>query len=218
MPPAIGVVGVSGGGKSSTVNALFGTDLPVSHTTAGTAGFRDAGLTRLRVIDAPGLGQNRDQDRSLLRQYREHLPGCDVVLWVLTARHRGLALDQSYLDRLPDLSDRLVFGVNQVDLIAPGDWDRAVNLPSDRQEQHMLEILEDRKARLAAALGVARPVVGYSALRCYRLQELFTELAAMRPGALNRAKSLRLSHVEREQRRQKAYLLRERAALRRVHP
>jgi predicted GTPase len=148
MPPAIGVVGVSGGGKSSTVNALFGTDLSVSHTTAGTAGFGDVGLARLQAIDAPGPGEDRDQDRSLLRQYRERRPECDVVLWVLTARHRGLALDQSYLDRLPDLSDRLVFGVNQVDLIAPGDWDRAVNLPSDRQEQHMLEILEDRKARL----------------------------------------------------------------------
>jgi uncharacterized protein len=217
MPPAIGVVGVSGGGKSSTINALFGTDLPVSHTT-GAADFREAGPAHLRVIDAPGLGADRDQDRSLLRQYREQLAACDVVLWVLTAHHRGLALDQSYLDQLPGLSDRLVFGVNQVDLIAPGDWDGAVNLPSDRQEQHMLEILEDRKVRLVAALGVARPVVGYSALRCYRLQELFTELAAVRPGTLNRAKCLRLSVLEREQRRQKAYLLRERADLRRVHP
>jgi uncharacterized protein len=218
MPFAIGVVGVSGGGKSSTVNALFGTDLPVSHTSAGSTGFRNADLPRLRVIDAPGLGEDRDQDRILLRQYREHLPDCAVVLWVLGARHRGLALDQSYLDRLPDLRDRLVFGVNQVDLIAPGDWDRAVNLPSSRQVQHMLEIVEDRKARLATILGVARPVVGYSALRCYRLQELFTEIAAVRPGPINRAKNLQISGVDRERRRQMTFLAREWAAMRQMHP
>lgn len=218
MHSALAVVGISGGGKSSTVNALFGTDLPVSHTTGGPAGFRDAGPPRFRIIDAPGLGQDRDGDRALLRRYREHLPDCDVVLWVLTARRRGLALDQSYLDRLPDIGDRLVFGVNQVDLIAPGDWDRAANLPSGQQEQHMLEILEDRKARLAATLGVARPVVGYSALRCYRLQELFTTLAAVRPGTLDRAKNLRLSDVERERSRQRGFLMQERVALRGVHP
>ncbi|MFC7529807.1 GTPase family protein [Actinoplanes sp. GCM10030250] len=218
-PPTVGVVGVSGTGKSSTVNALFGTALPVSHTTAGTRGFRSAdllaGTTPIRVLDAPGLGEDARHDPGYLREYAERLPSCDVILWVLTARNRGLALDQAYLRELAPHRDRLVFGVNQVDLIAPGDWEHGPNLPSEAQEQHLLEILEDRKARLAATLGCARPVVGYSAVRAYRLQELFTALTgACPPGratALRAAKRLRPDRAALERRRERAHLRRETA-------
>ncbi|WP_436525365.1 GTPase family protein [Actinoplanes sp. HUAS TT8] len=209
--PTIGVLGVSGTGKSSTLNALFGADLPVSHSTAGTHQFRYLELAGLTVLDAPGLGEDAHRDPGYLREYATHLPRCDVLLWVLTARGRGLALDQSYLDVLRPPRDHLVFGVNQVDLIAPGDWETGPNLPSERQEQHLLEIVEDRRARLPG------PVVGYSALRAYRLQELFTALvAACPPGratALRTAKNLRPTTAARlaaEHRRERTHLRRER--------
>jgi hypothetical protein len=35
-PPTIGLVGVSGVGKSSTINRMFKTNLPISHTVACT--------------------------------------------------------------------------------------------------------------------------------------------------------------------------------------
>ncbi|KUL29588.1 GTPase family protein [Actinoplanes awajinensis] len=176
--PTIGVVGVSGVGKSSTVSALFG-----------------ASPTALTVQTVPGLGEDFRRDPGLLREYAARLPLCDVILWVQDARARGLALDQSYLETLRPPRDRLVFGVNQVDLIAPGDW---AGGPSPEQAQHLLEVLEERKARLPG------PVVGYSALRAYRLQELFTALAgACRPSAvaaLRAAKSLRPDPADRRER------------------
>jgi hypothetical protein len=213
----LGVAGVSGAGKSSTLNAIFGTRLPVAHTTAGGRELARLHLGRLTVIEAPGLGEDARRDPT--REYAEQLADCDVLLWVLAARSRGLALDQSYLDRLAVPRDRLVFGVNQVDLIEPGDWS-PWNVPSGTQEQRLLEIIEDRKARLATTLGRARPVVGYSATRAFRLQELFTELvAACPPGraaVLRAAKNLRPGPPARAA----AEHQRERAALRRegIHP
>jgi predicted GTPase len=188
-PPTVGVVGVSGTGKSSTINALFKTDLPISHTTACTKEFRNVDLAvhatqgptagdrqLLRIVDAPGLGEDVRRDPDYLKMYRDSLPACDVILWVITARNRAIALDQRYLEQLAPFHDRIVFGVNQVDIIAPMNWERRVNLPSPEQEDHLAEILHDRQERLAGTLGAARPVIGYSASRRYRLQELFTEL------------------------------------------
>src|SRR5437868_5652282 len=97
-PPIIGLVGVSGVGKSSTINTLFKTSLPTSDTVACTKEFSlndvqatisKGGSTRtavLRVVDAPGLGEDLERDPNYLDMYREHLPHCDVILWVIAAR------------------------------------------------------------------------------------------------------------------------------------
>lgn len=91
-PPTIGVVGVSGASKSSTINALFRTALPVSHTIACTKRFEENELTlrinqgqskgratKLIVYDAPGLGEDVKKDPEYLDMYRQHLPKCDMI-------------------------------------------------------------------------------------------------------------------------------------------
>ena len=103
-PPTIGLIGVSGVGKSSTVNAMFKTDLAISHVVACTKAFEKKDLevtmkegvgkgqvVHLRVIDAPGLGEDIKLDPKYLSMYRDHLPECDVNLWVITARNRAIA-------------------------------------------------------------------------------------------------------------------------------
>ena len=44
-PPTIGLVGVSGVGKSSTINSMFKTTLAVSHTVACTKEFKETELS-----------------------------------------------------------------------------------------------------------------------------------------------------------------------------
>jgi len=207
------VAGGCGTGKSSTLDALFGTRLTAGRTRA-TATVE---LPAVRLVDGPGLGEGAARDRAVLPELAHAVSSADLVLWVLAGRYRALAADFAYLDALAVPHDRLVFGVNQVDLAEPADWNTALGLPSEAQEQQILELLEDRRARLATGLGAARPVVGYSATRAYRLQELFTELVAAAPpdrtGALRAAKALRpapIARLDRESRRERLHQKRER--------
>jgi small GTP-binding protein len=193
-PPAIAVIGVSGVGKSATINAMFGTKLAVSATTRGTSRFsnnlfqfesnRVEGASvkcALRVYDAPGLGEDAALDANYLDRYRRHLPKCDVALWVIAARNRALALDQQYLRALAPVLPNTVIAINQADLIDPLDWDTRLNLPSRAQERHMAQIVEDRRSKLSHGLGLEFPAVAYSAAKYYNLQKMFAACVKAAP-------------------------------------
>lgn len=198
-PPTICLIGLSGVGKSSTMNAMFGTNRTVSGSTRGTHRFNartfeivshrleGASVTcQLKVYDAPGLGEDVALDDNYIERYRQHLPKCDVALWIVAARNRALALDQQYLSRLADVLPNLVIGINQVDLVDPLTWDERINMPSRAQEPVIAAIVADRQeklGRLAASRVEAAPAVAYSALRYYNLQALFAACVKAAPPA-----------------------------------
>ena len=123
-PLRLGVIGISGVGKSSTINALFGSKLEISHTIACTKKFTTVPIdvdfnvaekqrTLLHIVDAPGLGESLKTDSHYLSKYYEELPSCDGVLWLLAARNRGVALDQQYLEQLYKYCPNVIFGINR---------------------------------------------------------------------------------------------------------
>jgi len=196
-PPTICVIGLSGVGKSSTINSMFGANRAVSATIRGTSRFdaetydiestKVAGLRlncRLRIYDAVGLGEDIDLDAKYLRRYKSHLPKCDIALWIVAARNRAIALDQQYLQQLARVLPNLVIGLNQVDLVEPLDWVESTNLPSAAQQRAIAVIAEDRKTKLAryARQGDVA-VIPYSALRYYNLQSLYLECVRSAPAA-----------------------------------
>lgn len=188
-PVTIGVIGVSGVGKSSIINRLFRTDFATSATVACTKKFTTervdlaakrgpatGAMIRLRVVDAPGLGESREKDPEYLEMYIEHLSSCDSILWVSAARNRAVALEQEYLDALREFHPKMVFGLSQADLVEPDNWSERINLPSEEQERNLTEICADRASKFASVVKSGVEFVPFSARRSYNLQTLFTSM------------------------------------------
>jgi hypothetical protein len=187
-PPTIGLIGVSGVGKSSTINTMFKANLPISHTIACTKEFEQIPLKLsatqgpaqgahidLVVYDAPGLGEDIKLDPMYLDMYHEKLVECDVILWVMSARNRAVALDQKYLLELKDFHNKILFGINQVDIVDPLNWQNS-NLPSREQQKNIEEIKKDRENKLSETLGQKVKAIPYSNTKGWNLDVLFLEL------------------------------------------
>ena len=185
-PPTIGLVGVSGVGKSTTINTLFKTNLPISDTIACTKEFQIIPLhqkindgnakgheTKLNIIDAPGLGENISLDPDYIQKYKENLGQCDVILWIMTGRNRAIALDQQYFKQLSDFHSKMVFAINQVELIEPAEWNNKINLPTQKQKENILKVEHDRKEKIESIVKDKIKICSYSAKAKYNLEELF---------------------------------------------
>jgi len=189
FPPTVGLGGVSGVGKSFTLNRMFKTTLATSDTIACTTAFttHEIAMTLkqgdlkehpalFRIVDAPGLGEDIHMDPHYLDMYKANLPRCDVILWVMAARNRAVALDQIYLkELLPVIKEKVVFGINQVDLLEPMDW-TDVNLPSKIQRENIDIITHDRTNKLTSILGFQPVIIPYSAKKYYNLDALFATI------------------------------------------
>ncbi len=189
--PKIAIIGVTGVGKSSTINALFSTDLLVSTGIPGTKRAITSEVEvpfqpveneietprgKLWVVDMPGLGESIAKDKEYLKIYRQVLPKVDAALWILDD-DRDLAQIERYLQEIravisPDDFGRIVFCINKVDrLTGPdGRWLDAVNAPDTLMDKY----IKDHARRVGKILRVSdQRVIPYSASKRYRLFALF---------------------------------------------
>lgn len=194
-PPTLVIIGEAGVGKTTTINSLFNAGQPVSArkaTTLTPVGLNvkatakdllvdgDNGL--LRVFDMPGLGDRMSTYQAYKSLYLKVLPMADVVLWVHPAEDRMVQFLQSAIQdlfgrELPHLIPRLIFGLNKADRIAPDDWNKAANVPSQGQ----LDNLDAREEDFSSAIREALPrwrgsSVVYSAWTRYQLTTLFKSM------------------------------------------
>jgi uncharacterized protein len=193
-PLAFGLVGVSGVGKSSIGNALFRTELPTSDTVAYTKEFRAVPLdvvysdsagsrqrVALTVIDALGLGEDLARDPEYLEMYEQSLGRCDVILWIMSAKDRAVALYQMYLRKFSQFHDQIVLAIGQADLVEPTDRVEKYDVPSGKHERNLREIEGDRAGKIRSNVGHYLPIVTYSASRGYQLEKLFTSILKSLP-------------------------------------
>ena len=212
-PPKIAIIGKAGVGKSTTINSLFSvedfvidvinidmpdgedgqnlvSDIKTGSTMAIRKKKKKKNGTCLDIIDMPGLGDDIETDIVHENIYRQVLPDCDVVLYIMDADDRSYSEDQRILRDVVipcciDIRKKIVIAINKVDQIGEKDgilWDIRINQPS-REQKKLIEIkLEDVQKRFSMEYGVTKgQIVCYSGLKCYNLNEFMLALINICP-------------------------------------
>lgn len=100
--PKVAIMGKSGAGKSSLVNALFGeTVSKVSDIGTGTKEVNYFDYEGITLIDFPGLADlNKENEAQFLKMYKEELSDVDLTLWIIPANDRANAPDIAIYEQL----------------------------------------------------------------------------------------------------------------------
>lgn len=185
----IAVIGQTGVGKTSTINALFNTNLPVSHFGSCTQSAESVVVTTpkgtIELIDMPGLWAGEAESIKHWKTYREVLPTVDSAIWIVSAGDRALEGMQNALRIISDFSDsdiinHIVFGVNKSEHMHPEDWNNLANLPSEEQEKNLEEFCITVKKAINEKFPDWNGVIKYySAKKQFRLEELLEQMLIM---------------------------------------
>ncbi len=197
-PPKVAIIGFTGVGKSSTLNALFNAGQKTSHVRACTKKATSfignlepytGSKGTINIYDMPGLGESIIQDEKYYKIYADILPCVDVIIWLFHSGDRAMTPMQNAISRLMNtigsgFTKKLVFAVNKADAIAPGecDWNEKFNIPSQEQkknlkefEQYILERIHDVLPKWNGS------IISYSAKRRFHLEQLMTAMIQVMP-------------------------------------
>ena len=174
------LVGVTGSGKSSTVNAMF--DMNVAKVGMGvdpeTIGIEKYELGNLTIWDTPGLGDSLEQDKEHVRQIVTKLSETDengallidMVLVVLDASSKDLTVSYDVINNtlIPclgkDESHRILVALNRSDMAMKGrHWNHEENVPDSILKGYLTKKANSVKERISAATGITIDPVCYCA-------------------------------------------------------
>lgn len=188
-PIDIMVAGVTGAGKSTTLNSLFhkevakvGNGVDPETMMVGNYSLNDA----FRIWDTPGLGDGITKDEIhkkkivdlLCRRYQlnNRVYGfIDMVLVIIEGINRDMGTTYSLLNEVivPNIQgDRILVAINQADVAMKGrHWNRETMTPDSK----LMEYLENqaysiqRRVKEATGVNILKPVY-YSAVYGYNVE------------------------------------------------
>ncbi|MDY3669064.1 MAG: GTPase [Campylobacter sp.] len=164
------VTGATGCGKSSTINALFGSEVAKVGVTPNpeTMDISQYILPNLTIWDSPGLGDSKEKDIKHAKNIIEKLVQkdekgdllIDLVLVILDGGSRDLGTSYELINKviIPSLGDetnRLLVAINQCDMAMKGrGWNSEANKPEPELEKFLNEKAMSVKQRIEEATGV----------------------------------------------------------------
>ncbi|BBU96773.1 50S ribosome-binding GTPase [Providencia rettgeri] len=203
--PTIGLMGKTGVGKSSLINALFQSQLSsVSNVSGCTRQAQRFSMTMnnhtLTFIDLPGVGESLERDKEYHQLYRNLLPELDLIIWVLKADDRAWSSDEQCYRFLTEQcgyqSERFLFVLNQADKIEPcRQWDEQYHQPSHEQAAN----LELKQQAAITVFKPHHPVMTVSAAEGFQLTELAEQLIQALPAQASSGIARQLNSTYRTQ-------------------
>ena len=174
------ITGATGCGKSSTINAMFDTEVAKVGVGADpeTMEIEKYELDNLVLWDTPGLGDGKKADNRHAKNIIEKLSEVDengnalidLVLVILDGGSRDLGTSYELINNViipnlgEDKKDRILVAINQADMAMKGrNWDYEKNEPNGQ----LVDFLEDKvrsiKDRVYEATGVKIEPIYYCA-------------------------------------------------------
>ena len=174
------ITGATGCGKSSTINAMFNTE--VAKVGVGvdpeTMEIRKYELDNLVLWDTPGLGDGKEADNRHAKNIIDKLLEVDengnalidLVLVILDGGSRDLGTSYQLINNviIPNLGkgkeNRILVAINQADTAMKGrNWDYDKNEPNQKLVKFLEEKVRSVRDRVYEATGVTIEPIYYSA-------------------------------------------------------
>lgn len=181
IPLNILIIGGTGVGKSSTINAIYGENRVKIGTNPNpqTQEIEQCKISKnITLYDSPGLGETRDKDTAHKRKIDAPLSETDsngfakidLVLVIVNATVKGLGEEYQMIDylikRLGD-TKRILIALNKCDcVVSERYFDRANNKLSKEQEEYLAKQVADLRKRIKESTGLElaeNDIVCYSA-------------------------------------------------------
>lgn len=180
-------VGATGVGKSSTINAIFNTEVAkVGYSVdPETATIQKFEIDNMVLWDTPGLGDNPEKDKRYAVEIANALKAkdnngqlvVDEVVVLIDGSNRDMKTAYEVIENVivPFIGDtkRIIIAINQCDMALKGRyWNYDVKQPEEQLVSFLNEKVLSVKNRIMESTGISTQPIYYSALHHYNISKL----------------------------------------------